>query len=87
MYLPSIRRSIHKAIMSQDYHSKRAGWNVLGIISQGCAHSLVDDVPKLLPLIVQCVECPDLDVQQHVYFTLGQWATYMKEEMGEHVNY
>ena len=83
IYPASVEVSM-KAIMSQDYHSKRAGLNVLGIISQGCAHSLVDDVPKLLPLIVQCVECPDLDVQQHVCYTLGQWATYMKEEMGEH---
>ena len=61
-----------------------AGLNVLGIISQGCAHSLVNDIPNLLPLIVQCVEVPDIDVQQHMCYTLGQWATYMKEEMGVH---
>ena len=81
---PSAVEVSTKAIMSNDHHSKRAGLNVLGIISQGCAHSPVNDIPNLLPLIVQCVEVPDIDVQQHMCYTLGQWATYMKEEMGVH---
>ena len=81
---PSAIEVSMKAIMSNDHHSKRAGLNVLGIISQGCAHSLVNDIPNILPLIVQCVEVPDIDVQQHMCYTLGQWATYMKEDMGLH---
>jgi hypothetical protein len=82
VYAPSIQASLN-AINSNTVEGVRAGINVLGIISEGCADKLEQDLDTLIPIIAQAgVQSMDLEVRRAVCYTLGQWATYMKDDVG-----
>lgn len=82
IYAPSVQSAVN-AINSGTVDGARAGVNVLGIISEGCASSLAEDLNTLVPLVAKAAESADMGVRCAVCYAFGQWAQYLNEEVAE----
>jgi len=70
-----------QGVVSTDPQMRKAGCAVLGVIAEGCCDSIKEQLPTILPVLLNAVQDEHYYVRECACFALGQFSEYCQPDI------
>lgn len=77
----TVLQLISQGMSSPDPQMRKAGCAVLGVIAEGCADRIRDNIGDILPPVLAAVQDSEFYVRECACFALGQFSEYCQPEI------
>ena len=78
---PMLQQATEYMSSQTDAKRRRAGLIALGLVAEGCEANARDQLPQVLPIILQAAQDPEPVVREAACFCVGQFSEHLKPDI------